>query len=764
MRRFLILICLLFLALPAGINLVGCSTNKNAQFCNGLGYGPKRTAVATINLDPKVTGISLAYGQTAQLATPTAFSCSPAEPVSVSLFEYGSTNLKLVDVSPTGAVCGGTWNRDSPGGITNFTICTPPAGGYTLDPKDPNYVGGGVAYLTASAGGATSNTVAVYVHPPVSSISIPTQTACVSQNHTLPDPLSKGTVVKDQSGNVIDPKFVGNLTFSAVNPSIVSIDTTGVATAQSPGSTAITATLSQTSSAAGYFFTCPPASITLTYADGSTSKTVQQGSPQPLTAVVKDVNNVTLTGVALQYTSTLPTQVAVDSNGVVNSIFPGSAAVTAICQPGACNPSPINEIGVLGNGKPIVSNSVQVTAPGLSSNYLWISSTATQSFVPVDLTTGTVGAPIKLPYFPNSMVLNQSGSSLYFGSYRELMIYSTPLNVLTKEDISVPGVVLAVAPDNSEVVINDQLRQVIYLYNPSTGSYTSFGGVAISAAYTPDSKTVYIAGSQNLYVHSAFTGWSTYDISGNESLSSACMSGNNLNSVYTPPSMPSSPYNPFCGPGLAVTIPSVGAFISGSQTTAHAFCPDNSSNPYYPTAASVAAATDKVGSTNDGQHIIGATANPPQLSDISVTIPTGACPANNGLTIPTTLNQAAIPGISPTAIHQVVTDPNSSMAFITYSTASQTPGGLLPYYQVPSPGTLGPLGSIPLVGNATAPLVGIFSPDNSLFFTGTSGDNLVHYIDTKTLTDIKQIDPKLLDGNGKPVPAEFLAVRPRATT
>ncbi len=755
MRRFLILICLLFLALPVGINLAGCSTNKNAAYCNGLGYGPKRTAVATINLDPKITGISLAFGQTSQLATPTAFSCSPPERISVSNFAFGSTDLKLVDVSPTGAVCGGTWNRASAGGTPDYTICTPPV------------AGSGVAYLTASANGANSNTVAVYVHPPISSITIPTQVSCVSQGHTLPSPLSSNTVVLDQSGNPIDPRFVGNLTYAAVNPAIVTIDTTGVATAQAPGSTAITATLSQTSSAVGYFYTCPPASISLTYTDGVTSKTVLQSAPQPLSAIVKDVNGVTLTGISLQYTSTSPTQISVDSTGVVTSSFPGEAAITAICQPATCNPSPVDQIGVKGNGKPVVSNSVQATALGLSSNYLWISGTGTQSFVPLDLTTGTVGAAIKLPYFPNSMVLNQAGSSLYFGSYRELMIYSTPLNSLIKEDINVPGVVLAVAPDNTSVVINDQVRKVLYLYNPANGSYTSFGGLGTAAAYTPDSKTLYIAGPNNLYVYSAFSGWSTYDVSANEAGGSACMAGNNLNSVYTPPGAPNPPYNPFCAPGVAITVPSIAAFLAGSQTMAHAFCPDTS-NPgspsYYPLAAAAGAATEHVAATNDGNHILGAQANPPLLSDIGVTIPRGACPAAGGLTIPTTLNQAAIPGIAPTSIDQVVADPNSTLAFITYTTASQAPGGLLPYYQVPAPGALGTIASIPLTGAATAPVVGVFSPDNNLFFTGTSGDNLVHYIDMKSLTDSKQIDPKLLDGSGKPVPPQFLAVRPRPTT
>ena len=56
------------------------------------------------------------------------------------------------------------------------------------------------------------------------------------------------------------------------------------------------------------------------------------------------------------------------------------------------------------------------------------------------------------------------------------MIYSTSSSTLTKQDPSVPGVVLAVAPNNSLVLINDQARNVFYLYNPSGTIASTFGG------------------------------------------------------------------------------------------------------------------------------------------------------------------------------------------------------------------------------------------------------------------------------------------------
>ncbi len=50
MRRFLTLVFLLFLALPAGITISGCYRNPAGNYCNGQGYGRKVTDVYAITL------------------------------------------------------------------------------------------------------------------------------------------------------------------------------------------------------------------------------------------------------------------------------------------------------------------------------------------------------------------------------------------------------------------------------------------------------------------------------------------------------------------------------------------------------------------------------------------------------------------------------------------------------------------------------------------------------------------------------------------
>ncbi len=773
--------------------MTGC-LSPVGDYCNGLGYGPKNNQVQSITLQPETTGLSLAWGQTSQLGTPTAYTCKGTT-ASVPKYNYGSSNLLLADVSPTGAVCGGTWNRNSPGGIADYTICTPPAGSSSETCTSTSC---GVAQLSVAAGGVSSNPVPVYVHPPITSISLTAaaEDACYSQNTAGPvlsvfPPSSGGSAnvtVLGPNGVAIPAAYVGTLNYTATTSGIVNINNTsvtgtgvnGATTANLPGATIIDASVSQASSgsAAGYFYTCPPASIQLSINGNSSGPiSITKGTPQNINAVITDTKGAALNGLTLDYTTTEPENFSVNALGQVSALWPGDASATAICQPTSCNPAPISQIGVFGTGEPVVSNTLRVTSPGSNSNLLWMASTQSQFFSSIDLTTGKPGSPVRLPYPPNSMVMNQAGTTLYFGSYRELMAYSTTNNELAKEDTSVPGVVLAVSPDGTELVINDQLRKVIYIYSNGGGITSSTGGVATRAAFSPDGKNAYIVGPDALYVYNVATGWTTYT----QSTTPAGPTQPNATSCNLDNNTPGSgTYDPFCGPDLAITVPSIGPFVSGSPTTAWGFCPDVTVtspgtpvtlNALYPQAASVSIQTDQMAATDDGTHIIGADATDNDLSDIWVYqnatkqtpgIPTGACPtANTGITLNTSFNQVPL-GITTSEIDQVVSSPTSKLAFVTYNSSSAT--GILPAY-IPSstPGSPGTISNVQLSGSAKSPVAGIFSPNTTIFFVSTSGDDLVHYVNTSTLKDTQTINPGLLDASGNPVPVQMMAVMPRST-
>jgi len=840
MRRLLTLVCLLCMAIPAGVSISGCYRNPAANYCNGLGYGLKITDVASITMQPQTTGISMAWGQTQQASSPTAQTCKGTS-ASVSSYTYGTTNNRLVDISPTGNICAGTWNRNSGGGIPNFTICS-----YPNPLPDTNGLPYATAYITASANAVTSNPVEVYVHAPVTAVSLVGPPQCLSQSQQWTNaagtalPLDAQACYSTPINGVptdvllcapagtkpacpLPPGVksvpsctasIGVLSYNVGNGSIASINQeNNTITAGLPGTTVITASVSGTGSSAGYFSTCPPKSISVTLDGESVGPvTVTQGVTQNLVTTVTDTLGNPITGLTLDYQSTNPIDLTAGGGGAITSNFPGTASIFAICQPSNCNPSPINQVGLNGTGLSVASNPMLVTTPGTASAYMWFAAPyQSQYFVPVELLTGTPASTVRLPYVPNSMVMDQLGSNLYFGSSHELMVYATATNTVFKQDPSAPGVVLAVSPNNTTLLINDQVRQVFYIYSASSGITATFGGMGSAAAWTPDSKTLYITDSaalggghtDTLYVYNANTGWTTY------------------------PLAPSNADNPVANPGaqnLAITVPGVGAFLSGSPTVAHTWCPTGTignyaSMSFYPQPPddSVDTLTDILAATTDGKHILGAAAaadGAVTLSDIGISIPTNTsasgaatptpCPVSSSgvlkpLTIPFTLNPALpLSQISATAVNQIVASPGAapgtsttsptspSLAFITYTPyPGATTGNLLPYYTPVASGS-GTVGYVKLTQKAggpaiTAPVAGAFSPDNTYFFVSTAGDNLIHYVSITPgapPTDTQQLAPNLpacafgTDSDCKnttvptnsPVPATVITVKPRSTT
>ena len=309
MRRFLTLVFMLCLAIPAGISISGCTRNPAGNYCNGLGYGLKNTDVASITLQPQTTGISLAFGQTQQVQQPMRAYLHRRGRASVNAnqYTYGTTNNKLVDISPTGNICAGTWNRNTGGGIPDYTYCNfpnplPSTSGLPYS----------IAYITASADSVTSNPVEVFVHAQVSSVALgrasampvantdclarcpgllqrqrPAGTSCASLppsqiRLSLP---ARCRPVSPPSPVALRPSAI--LNYSVGTSIVATINTnTNQITANSPGTTAINASIAGSGSSAGYFSTCPPQSISLTLADGTTKGIITQGVQQNLTTKV----------------------------------------------------------------------------------------------------------------------------------------------------------------------------------------------------------------------------------------------------------------------------------------------------------------------------------------------------------------------------------------------------------------------------------------------------------------------------------------------
>ncbi len=787
MRRFVCLLVFVLCAMPLGLSMAGCSSHGvSTQYCNGDGFGPTSGQIKTITLASALTatGESLNYGQIGAQLSATAADCFNNN-VAVTRYTFATTDMTIADINPTtGSVCGGSWNRNTGGGIADYTVCTPPAATNT------NHS----ALITASAGGAVSNAIAVYIHAPVTGVvlGVPS-TNCTTDPATNCCPVdTNGSTVtappydvtqclsQNQSGQLIARAYSGGFTDEAHNitcqvgtinfalqsaGNVATIGPQGVATANQPGSSLVTATVSNSSSAlnSGFISTCPPASIVLTavganaVSTGSSTSSLIIGlnQPQAFTATVLDTKGLPLNGTALQFNSTLPINFPTGS-GTVTALFPGSATITAICQPGSCNPAPFSQIGYLGNGKPITSNGITVTAAGTVSTVLYMGSTSSQYVASEDFTTGQLAAPIKLPYTPNSMVISQDGSTIYMGSAGGMMTIATASNTLSGVFQAIQGSVLAVAPNNTDAVFTDPSRGTVSLVTSTGTVSSSFNGVGTRAQWTPDSSTLYVATTGNqLLTYSTFVGWESTTI------------------TDEPSSQPQ--YS-----DVAVTVPSVGAYFAGTNTDGRSYCasttlaangpPPTATNTFSPLADVQTVTTDRIAATTDGKHILGATvtSTPAKLVDIAVNFPPPTQTTNNPL-ICTTLAGAAgfnstfttksLTGFTPTAITGIIPSTNSNVAVVTYTGS----GGVVPLYV---PGT-GAIADVALSGGATtAPVAGVFSTDNSIFYAGTSGDNVVHTIGITgtTGTDTGIITPTLPDANGNPATPNLIVQRARRST
>jgi hypothetical protein len=843
-------------AIPVGLSVTGCGHKAAAVvYCNASDTGPVAGQVANISLSPTLatTGLSLNYQQIGQGLSASATDCKGAS-VSVSRYTYATSNMALVDINPsTGATCAGIWNRNTGGGIADYTVCNPylvtptPAatkavtltgspytytvtgpgalsitGGtvssiaitdsgtttveqtittpttnatsgifavetgdtvvitYTAAPTVNFVPSGAVAYVTASAEGATSNAVAVYIHPVVTGIVLgPASTTCTTDpgtdccpNNTVGTTVTaspytgSACISQGKTGQLIARIYqgsttaaannitcqVGHVSFSPLTSSIVSIDENGIVTANLPGSTLITANVSNSSSAtqAGFFSTCPAKNITLTNPSGTGNPvSVNVNTLQPLTAVVTDTNGVTLNGLTLEYNSTSP-QTIPATTGSVTPAYPGTANITATCLPSSCNPAPFSQIGLYGNGQPITSNSITVKAVGTASDVIYMGSTSSQYVLPHDFTTGQNSSLVKLPYLPNSMVITQDGSEIYLGSTQGLMSIATATNTVGTVNESVPGKVLSVSPDGTTVVITDPTRQTVSLYTASSSAVSSsYGGTATSAKWSPDSSTVYVTlasvtnGTNTILTHTTANNWQATPITGGADANYA---------------------------DVAVMVPSVGAFFAGATgslaTEARSYCPAGTistattpvtvTNNFAPLAAVVTTPTDKVAATTDGLHILGATVqNGTQLADINLSadVPTGTSVATENAMCPvagqpavaftTNFTTSSLASIKATAINGVFPAANSAVSFVTYTGTS----GLLPEY-IPAATGAGTLKFLTLGNGATAasaPVSGAFSTDGLSFFTGTSGDDQLHIftISGTTATESSVITPSL---------------------
>jgi len=473
-------------------------------------------------------------------------------------FTYTSSNPGVVDISPAGSACAGSWNAPY------YNVCTP--------------AGGGTAQITASALGATSPPTLVFVHPPIDNIQVslvppvnspppacPGQTAlpaacninfnanaanyCVSQNQvqTLQaTAYSQGVDITASVGPFTWNQ--ANLNVVTITPIVSSANTSSInvptnqatVVSNTPGQTEVVASASGVASQPYVAATCPVQCIALQLGTngsqniGTTSFITNKGTSETITATAVDVQGCIVPEPPLTWTSSSPAAITAGSAttacsaGTTCTIAtpqPGAAAITASCTPPTCNIGfPLNPAGYPTGSLYIPQPVYPVTAiSGLvtgattpasvlaSSQDCYSNSQCAVALYDIATNTNVAGSPTSLPTPPNSVMFDPAGDKAYAGSqYGALLITSanigssstSPFTALPASGTPlglVTGKVIAVSPNGALAVFSDTVStpNQVYVVNASSTSATTTAlniNSATTAAFSPDNSKAFILG------------------------------------------------------------------------------------------------------------------------------------------------------------------------------------------------------------------------------------------------------------------------------
>ena len=614
-----------------------------------------------------------------QAFSTTAPGCSPTAPCNITStvgpFTFGSNDTSIV-ASSSGIVA--TYNSATNTPIYSSGGTISGSTGQTCNLSNFN----GLTGATATVALTSQNTIASGTHLNI--------TASGTGGTTPPTTatLSNGTATCSGTANV--------------STSL----TNGVLTAAVPGATTVFASVSGVNSVGTAYMTCPVASIVVTNAtSGQTSFTLNPTATQGLTADVYDTNGQYITPI-LTWGSSSPAAATVAATGsasnpgTITAVAAGTAYITASCSYPDCNrfvPAQYSQ------------NVVTATVTGSTSTSVYAASTNSLMLVPFNISTDSPGTAITLPAYPNSIVADPAGLSVYLGSSTGLMVVNVAAGTVTTYGAN--GTIVAISPNGQYLLISDSAGAVRY-FDVATASLLSSepGYITNSSAYTPDSKFNEWLTGTNLAVglQTAFSGLiplgftaNALDISAQGGLTYiTSSSGREINVLST------------CNQAQNQTL-------TANAPTLIAKLPNGT----------------------------GAVAADSPAIDVISTPST----YNSGCPVPTTTQSTIATydlGAGSFTAQQIFVSTDSTRAWVISN---------LPQVLTFDLSTLTPT-AIALTGSPT-PYNGGITLDGSHVYVGTS-DGTVHRIDTSALADFAQITVNLKDANGNIAAPNLVSVVP----
>ncbi len=660
--------------------LVSCSGTSSAN------------PVEFLTLSP--TYMSLSPGQTAQ------FTPSPKNYAGTAIVadtSYSSSNTNLVTVTAGGLVCAGVWDQ-------NFITCNPVPGQAAV----------GQAVITATSENITTTAI-VYTHLQVDRIFVTPPSGCVSVGATPTYLASVYNVTAPGCSSNIPCDItatVGPITFNSTDLQVMTNNaTSGVLTAENPGSTTIYASVSGLHSIPQPALVCPIVSINIH--DAASSNTTFSMAPvatQGLVADVIDSNGVAITpvltwssvpgGVAsVAPTISTSTTTAPPNGETVTANTGGTAIITATCSTPNCNRNLGPQYG---------QNVVTVNVTGGTSTTVYAASTSSLSLVPISSSNNTAGTAITLPYLPNSIASDSSGNNVYLGSGSGVMMVNVISGAVSVET-GAPGTILAASPDGTYLLISNNATGFVYLFDTSSSTVQlTHQLTSTAAAFTADNSSVTFLSGNQIYYDTTTPLASFYNLS------------------FTPT-------------GVDVSAQGGVTYVTGSalgaidvRTTCNQAEWQTLTGTHPTLVAHIPNGTGAV------------VADSPNIDVVTTAAIPQGCPPNPQNTL-STYNL----GFGPFTATQVFVSTNSSSAWILSNLSSVLGfdmAALTPF-------------SISLA-NSAQPLSGGMTIDGNYVYVGGSDTN-VHALSVANHTDSAQIAVGLKDGSGNTVVPNLVLVLPK---
>lgn len=606
---------------------------------------------------------------------------------------YASSNPSQITISPTGYICAGIWDA-------NYINCN----------ALPGQTGVATATITATSG-SISATAPVFAHLQVDRITVTPPTGCVSVGAT---PTYTATAY-NTTANGCSPAIpcdvtptVGPVSFFSTDLTVMANNsTTGILTANEPGSTTIYASVAGLNSTPQSALVCPVVSINVH--DANSTNTVFSLAPTATQALVADV--IDSAGVAIRPAltwSSIPAGVAsvtlgtstTTNSGTVTATTAGTAVITVTCSTPDCNR----------NINPQYSqNVVTVNVTGTTTTTVYAASSKSLTLVPITTSNNTAGTNISLPYQPNSIFSNSSGTNVYLGSATGLMVV-TVASAAVSVAASAPGKIVAASPSGQYLLISDTVNSSIYLYDATNSRLVLTQSLTASAgAFTSDNKSVtFLSPNNQLYTYT------TYPTASGVIL----------------------PYVP-----IALDVSAQGGMTYVTSSSLGAIDVRTTCNQGDWQTLSAAAPTLVAHLPNGNGAVV---ADSPSLDVVTTAAIPSGCPPTPQSTV-TSYNL----GFGSFTANQMFISPDSSRAWVLSNLNSVIGLNL---------STLAPF-SIPLA-NSAQPTTGGVMVDGSMVYVGGT-DNNVHALNTSTNTDSAQINPGLKDPNGNAVAPDLVLVLPK---